>query len=117
MAIPMHVTIASRDHRAPGRPGSSSGLQAEDQNSKGKGTNQNQTQHVRCFQLWHVAKLEPGTPEPSKISKAESHGCVRLTNWDALQLASAVSKGTPVEFIGEQKSPSASKHRHKRTGR
>jgi lipoprotein-anchoring transpeptidase ErfK/SrfK len=58
-----------------------------------------------------------GTPEPSKISKAESHGCVRLTNWDALQLASAVSKGTPVEFIGEQKSPSASKHRHKRTGR
>lgn len=59
-----------------------------------------------------------GTPEPSKISKAESHGCVRLTNWDALQLASAVSKGTPVEFIGEQKSPSASQHRRqKRAGR
>jgi lipoprotein-anchoring transpeptidase ErfK/SrfK len=58
-----------------------------------------------------------GTPEPSKISKAESHGCVRLTNWDALQLASAVSKGTPVEFIGEQKSPSASKYRQKRAGR
>ena len=38
MAIPMHVTIASRDQRAPGRLGSSSGLQAED--SKGKGTNQ-----------------------------------------------------------------------------
>lgn len=52
-----------------------------------------------------------GTPDPSKISKAESHGCVRLTNWDALQLASVVSKGTPVEFIGEQKSPAASKHR------
>jgi lipoprotein-anchoring transpeptidase ErfK/SrfK len=28
-----------------------------------------------------------GTPEPGKISKTESHGCVRLTNWDALQLA------------------------------
>ena len=59
-----------------------------------------------------------GTPEPSKISKAESHGCVRLTNWDALQLASAVSKGTQVEFIGEQKSPAASKHpRQRRAGR
>src|SRR5262245_25684375 len=60
-----------------------------------------------------------GTPDPSKISKAESHGCVRLTNWDALQLASAVSKGTPVEFIGEQKSPSASKQhrRQRRAGR
>jgi lipoprotein-anchoring transpeptidase ErfK/SrfK len=59
-----------------------------------------------------------GTPEPSKISKAESHGCVRLTNWDALQLASAVSKGTPVEFIGEQRSPAASKHRRQqRAGR
>jgi lipoprotein-anchoring transpeptidase ErfK/SrfK len=57
-----------------------------------------------------------GTPEPSKISKAESHGCVRLTNWDALQLASAVSKGTPVEFIGEQKSPAAKHRRQRRAG-
>jgi lipoprotein-anchoring transpeptidase ErfK/SrfK len=39
-----------------------------------------------------------GTPEPSKISKTESHGCVRLTNWDVLVLASFVKKGTPVEF-------------------
>jgi lipoprotein-anchoring transpeptidase ErfK/SrfK len=39
-----------------------------------------------------------GTPEPSKISKSESHGCVRLTNWDVLALASLVKKGTPVEF-------------------
>ncbi len=40
-----------------------------------------------------------GTPNPSKISKAESHGCVRLTNWDAAMLGSNVKKGTPVEFI------------------
>jgi lipoprotein-anchoring transpeptidase ErfK/SrfK len=36
-----------------------------------------------------------GTPEPSKIGKTESHGCIRLTNWDALEVASAVSAGTP----------------------
>jgi lipoprotein-anchoring transpeptidase ErfK/SrfK len=43
-----------------------------------------------------------GTPEPSKVSKAESHGCIRLTNWDALELASIVGKGTPVDFIGNE---------------
>lgn len=36
-----------------------------------------------------------GTPEPSKIGKTESHGCIRLTNWSAQQLAAAVSPGTP----------------------
>jgi lipoprotein-anchoring transpeptidase ErfK/SrfK len=36
-----------------------------------------------------------GTPEPSKIRKTQSHGCVRLTNWDALALAQAVSPGMP----------------------
>ncbi|UFW72992.1 L,D-transpeptidase family protein [Bradyrhizobium sp. WU425] len=40
-----------------------------------------------------------GTPEPSKVSNAESHGCVRLTNWDAERVAASVSKGTPVEFV------------------
>jgi len=30
-----------------------------------------------------------GTPEPSKVSKSESHGCIRLTNWDATDLAAA----------------------------
>lgn len=39
-----------------------------------------------------------GTPEPSTIGRAESHGCVRLTNWDALKLAALVKPGTPVEF-------------------
>lgn len=39
-----------------------------------------------------------GTPNPSKVSKSESHGCVRLTNWDAGLLGSNVKKGTPVVF-------------------
>lgn len=40
-----------------------------------------------------------GTPSPGKVSKAESHGCVRLTNWDAERVAKRVSKGTPVIFV------------------
>ena len=40
-----------------------------------------------------------GTPNPSKVSKTESHGCVRLTNWDAGLLGSNVKKGTPVVFV------------------
>jgi lipoprotein-anchoring transpeptidase ErfK/SrfK len=43
-----------------------------------------------------------GTPEPSKVSKSESHGCVRLTNWDALMLASSLSKGAVVDFYGDE---------------
>jgi lipoprotein-anchoring transpeptidase ErfK/SrfK len=43
-----------------------------------------------------------GTPYPSKISKAESHGCVRLTNWDAARLAKLVKKGMEVAFIEGQ---------------
>ena len=39
-----------------------------------------------------------GTPEPSSIGRSESHGCVRLTNWDALRLASLVGPGTKVVF-------------------
>lgn len=34
-----------------------------------------------------------GTPEPSKIGKTQSHGCIRLTNWDAAALAQAVGPG------------------------
>jgi lipoprotein-anchoring transpeptidase ErfK/SrfK len=40
-----------------------------------------------------------GTPDPSKVSKSESHGCVRLTNWDAVWLGRNVKKGTPVVFV------------------
>lgn len=42
-----------------------------------------------------------GTPNPSKVSKTESHGCVRLTNWDVGWLGSHVKKGTPVVFVEE----------------
>jgi lipoprotein-anchoring transpeptidase ErfK/SrfK len=37
-----------------------------------------------------------GTPEPSTIGKTQSHGCIRLTNWDAEELAGMVAAGTPV---------------------
>lgn len=40
-----------------------------------------------------------GTPHPSKVSKSESHGCVRLTNWDVDRLAKMLKKGTEVAFI------------------
>jgi lipoprotein-anchoring transpeptidase ErfK/SrfK len=40
-----------------------------------------------------------GTPEPSKIGKTASHGCVRLTNWDAEALAQMVKAGVKVEFL------------------
>jgi lipoprotein-anchoring transpeptidase ErfK/SrfK len=39
-----------------------------------------------------------GTPEPGNIGHTESHGCVRLTNWDAARVASLVKPGTPVQF-------------------
>jgi lipoprotein-anchoring transpeptidase ErfK/SrfK len=34
------------------------------------------------------------------VSKTESHGCIRLTNWDALDLAARVHRGTAVDFEG-----------------
>jgi lipoprotein-anchoring transpeptidase ErfK/SrfK len=39
-----------------------------------------------------------GTAEPGRVGKSYSHGCVRLTNWDAKALAAMVEKGTAVEF-------------------
>ena len=36
-----------------------------------------------------------GTPEPSTIGRSESHGCIRLTNWDVNRLAGLVEPGTP----------------------
>jgi lipoprotein-anchoring transpeptidase ErfK/SrfK len=46
-----------------------------------------------------------GTNEPSRVSKTESHGCVRLTNWDVTRLAQSLKKGVEVSFIeGKQAS-------------
>lgn len=39
-----------------------------------------------------------GTPEPQTIGRAESHGCVRLTNWDVARLAQMVSSRTQTLF-------------------
>jgi lipoprotein-anchoring transpeptidase ErfK/SrfK len=50
-----------------------------------------------------------GTSFPGKVSKADSHGCVRLTNWDAERVAERVDKGTEVTFLDaarESRSPS-----------
>jgi lipoprotein-anchoring transpeptidase ErfK/SrfK len=43
-----------------------------------------------------------GTPSPGTVSKSQSHGCVRLTNWDAERVAARVSKGTPVMFADDR---------------
>ena len=48
-----------------------------------------------------------GAPEPRLVGKTASHGCVRLTNWDAQQLAKAVEKGTKVVFVGDAPPPKA----------
>ncbi|MBK8595060.1 MAG: murein L,D-transpeptidase [Holophagales bacterium] len=40
-----------------------------------------------------------GTPEPSTIGGTTSHGCIRLTNWDALELSHLVSPGTPALLV------------------
>lgn len=39
-----------------------------------------------------------GTPDPSKIGYTLSHGCIRLTNWDAWELAAMVKPGTPTRL-------------------
>ena len=40
-----------------------------------------------------------GTPEPALLFQRASNGCVRMTNWDAEELAAMVDEGTVVEFI------------------
>lgn len=42
-----------------------------------------------------------GSPDPRNIRREASHGCVRLTNWDALHLVDAVRDGTEVNFSDE----------------
>ena len=53
--------------------------------------------------VWIALSLDTygihGAPEASLVSKTQSHGCVRLTNWDAVELARAVRAGTPVSFL------------------
>jgi lipoprotein-anchoring transpeptidase ErfK/SrfK len=39
-----------------------------------------------------------GTAIPSEIGHTQSHGCIRLTNWDALELAKVVAPGIPVRL-------------------
>jgi lipoprotein-anchoring transpeptidase ErfK/SrfK len=52
--------------------------------------------------VWIALNLEHyglhGTPEPANVGHTESHGCVRLTNWDAVHLASLVKPGTVILF-------------------
>lgn len=43
-----------------------------------------------------------GAPDPRKVGKAESHGCVRLTNWDAQELGASVKAGAKVLFVGAE---------------
>ena len=40
-----------------------------------------------------------GTPNPELIGKTGSHGCFRLTNWDAVRLSGMVRPGTPVQIV------------------
>ena len=52
--------------------------------------------------VWIALTLENyglhGTPEPANIGHTESHGCVRMTNWDAARIAAMVKPGTAVHF-------------------
>ncbi|MBT2244966.1 murein L,D-transpeptidase [Sphingobium sp. BHU LFT2] len=40
-----------------------------------------------------------GTPEPTLIGRSQSHGCIRLSNWDAARLAQMLQADTPAEFV------------------
>ena len=44
-----------------------------------------------------------GTGDPESIGYASSHGCVRLTNWDALEVSHRVSPGIEVAFVDTRK--------------
>lgn len=48
-----------------------------------------------------------GTPRPEEIGKTQSHGCIRLTNWDALDLAGRIRRGAPVAFLDETQASSS----------
>ena len=44
-----------------------------------------------------------GTPKPELIGKTGSHGCFRLTNWDALKFAGMVREGMVVKVVNPEK--------------
>lgn len=48
-----------------------------------------------------------GTPDPALVGHAFSHGCIRLTNWDALELASMVKPGVLAELTAGSESTAA----------
>ena len=43
-----------------------------------------------------------GSPDPHVIGKTASHGCVRLTNWDAEELSKSVKPGVKVTFVDDK---------------
>lgn len=49
-----------------------------------------------------------GTSDPDSIGYASSHGCVRLTNWDARDVAHRLKPGVPVEFVDTRTAQTAS---------
>jgi lipoprotein-anchoring transpeptidase ErfK/SrfK len=38
-----------------------------------------------------------GTPNPSRVGRMETNGCLHLTNWDAARVSALVRPGTVVE--------------------
>jgi lipoprotein-anchoring transpeptidase ErfK/SrfK len=49
-----------------------------------------------------------GTSDPDSIGYASSHGCVRLTNWDARDVAHRLKPGVVVEFVDTRTAQTAS---------
>jgi len=41
------------------------------------------------------------------VSKTASHGCIRLTNWDAMDLVDMLEKGASVAFLDQSDAASA----------
>jgi lipoprotein-anchoring transpeptidase ErfK/SrfK len=50
-----------------------------------------------------------GTSDPDSIGYASSHGCVRLTNWDAKEVANRISEGVSIEFLDTRATETASR--------
>ncbi|HEY4328585.1 MAG TPA: L,D-transpeptidase [Phycisphaerae bacterium] len=46
-----------------------------------------------------------GSPKPEMIGKTGSHGCFRLTNWDALKFAGWVREGMVVKVVNPDTNP------------